>query len=55
MPNDERTHNFRNQQPELRERSRGASSDDSFSARTLTIILCAALGVFVVLMFLLIR
>ncbi|MFL5792089.1 MAG: hypothetical protein ACJ76A_11375 [Actinomycetota bacterium] len=55
MPNDERTHNVPNQQPELRAGGRDRSSTDSISARTLTIALFVALGVLVVLLVLLIR
>ena len=54
MPNDERGHNFRNQQEGLHERPRSASSD-SMSARTLTVPLFVALGVLVVLLVLLLR
>jgi hypothetical protein len=56
VPNDERGHNFRNQQEELRTGDRGGtSSSDSMSARTLTVALGVVLGLLVVLVVLLVR
>ncbi|HEX3299572.1 MAG TPA: hypothetical protein VHW68_05620 [Actinomycetota bacterium] len=51
MPNDERGHNFRNQQEGLRDQGRGGSANDSMSARTLTIALAVVIGLFIALMF----
>jgi hypothetical protein len=50
MPNDERGHNFRNQEA-LHEQDPGGSSDDSLSALGLTIALLIVLGVFIALIF----
>jgi hypothetical protein len=55
MPNDERGHNFRNQQEGLRDQGRGGASSDSMSARTLTVALGVVLGLLVVLVVLLVR
>ena len=54
MPDDEGMEGFRHQ-GELHARDGGGSSDDSLSARTLTIALFVVLGVFVALLVLLIR
>jgi hypothetical protein len=55
MPNDERGHNFRNQQEGLNSHPQGGSSGDSMSGLTLTIALFGVLGVLVVLLVLLLR
>lgn len=49
MPNDERGHNFRNQQEELRSHGGEGASNDSMSARTLTVALLLVIGVFIAL------
>ena len=55
MPDDEGMQSFRHQQGELHASDGGGSSDDSLSARTLTIALFVVVGVLVVLLVLLIR
>jgi hypothetical protein len=54
MPDEDGMH-VHDQQGQARAHRRGASSDDSMRARSLTILLLVALGIFVVLMYLLIR